>query len=171
MPDSLKARSVTETIRPFRWRIAFTYALTVIEDLLELSYPWATGLAINGLLAQDYRMIAPVMIAWVLHTATGCARQMYDTRLYTEVYNNVVIDTVLRQRQFGIEPSKVAARSVMSREFVTFFEKDMPVVLNTLVSIVGSAAILFYYDLVIGALAALLLIPVAIINRTTCGVP
>ncbi|MEA3070573.1 MAG: hypothetical protein QOD29_2019 [Alphaproteobacteria bacterium] len=52
MPDSLKARSVTETIRPFRWRIAFTYALTVIEDLLELSYPWATGLAINGLLAR-----------------------------------------------------------------------------------------------------------------------
>ena len=48
---------------------------------------------------------------------------------------------------------------------MTFFEKDMPVVLNTLVSIVGSAAILFYYDLVIGAVAALLFIPVAIINR------
>ena len=166
MPDGPRARSVTETIRPFRWRIAFTYALTVIEDLLELSYPWATGLAINGLLAQDYRMIAPVMIAWVLHTAIGCGRQMYDTRLYTEVYNTIVIDTVLRQRQSGIEPTKVAARSAMSREFVTFFEKDMPVVLNTLVSIVGSAAILFYYDLVIGAVAALLFIPVAIINRS-----
>jgi ABC-type multidrug transport system fused ATPase/permease subunit len=166
MPDSPRARSVTETIRPFRWRIAFTYALTVIEDLLELSYPWATGLAINGLLAQNYRMIAPVMIAWVLHTAIGCGRQMYDTRLYTEVYNTIVIDTVLRQRQSGIEPTKVAARSAMSREFVTFFEKDMPVVLNTLVSIVGSAAILFYYDLVIGAVAALLFIPVAIINRS-----
>jgi ABC-type multidrug transport system fused ATPase/permease subunit len=145
--------------------MAFTYALTVSEDLLELSYPWATGLAINGLLAQDYRMIAPVMIAWVLHTAIGCGRQMYDTRLYTAVYNAVVIDTVLRQRQSGIEPTKVAARSAMSREFVTFFEKDVPVVLNTLVSIVGSAAILFYYDLVIGAVAALLFIPVAIINR------
>jgi ABC-type multidrug transport system fused ATPase/permease subunit len=106
-----------------------------------------------------------VMIAWVLHTAIGCGRQMYDTRLYTEVYNTIVIDTVLRQRQSGIEPTKVAARSAMSREFVTFFEKDMPVVLNTLVSIVGSAAILFYYDLVIGAIAALLFIPVAIINR------
>ena len=42
----------------------------------------------------------------------------------------------------------------------------MPVVLNTLVSIVGSAAILFCYDLVIGAVAALLFIPVAIINRS-----
>ena len=54
----------------------------------------------------------------------------------------------------------------MSREFVTFFEKDMSVVLNTLVSIVGSAAILFYYDLMIGAVVALLFIPVAIINRS-----
>lgn len=165
MTDQPRARSVIDTIRPFRWRIAFTYALTVIEDLLELSYPWATGLAINGLLAHDYRMIAPVMAAWLLHTAIGCGRQMYDTRLYTQVYNTIVVDTVLRQRQSGIESTKVAARSAMSREFVTFFEKDMPVVLNTLVSIVGSAAILFYYDLVMGALAVMLFLPVAIINR------
>ena len=162
----VKVRSAAEAIRPFRWRISLTYALTVIEDLLELSYPWATGLAINGLLAHDYRMAAPVMIAWVLHTAVGCGRQMYDTRLYTEVYNAIVIDTVLRQREAGIEPTAVAARSTMSREFVTFFEKDMPVAINAVVGIVGSAAILFYYDLVIGAVAVLLFIPVAIINRS-----
>ena len=110
-------------------------------------------------------MIAPVMIAWVLHTAIGCGRQMYDTGLYTEVYNTIVTDTVLRQRQLGIEPTKVVARSAMSREFVTFFEKDMPVVLNRMVSIIGSAAILFFHDLVIGAVTALLFIPVAIINH------
>lgn len=161
----VKVRSAAEAIRPFRWRISLTYALTMIEDLLELSYPWATGLAINGLLAHDYRMAAPVMIAWLLHTAVGGARQMYDTRLYTKVYNAIVIDTVLRQREAGIEPTAVAARSTMSREFVTFFEKDMPVVINAVVGIVGSAAILFYYDLVIGAAVTLLFAPVAVINR------
>jgi hypothetical protein len=161
----VKVRSAADVIRPFRWRIALTYALTVIEDLLELSYPWATGLAINGLLAHDYRMAVPVMIAWMLHTAVGGARQMYDTRLYTEVYNALVIDTVLRQREAGIEPTTVAARSTMSREFVTFFEKDMPVVINAVVGIVGSAAILFWYDLVIGAAVTLLFVPVGIINR------
>ena len=165
MTEQPRAKSVIDALRPFRWRISLTYALTVIEDLLELSYPWATGLAINGLLAHDYRMIAPVMVAWLLHTAIGCGRQMYDTRLYTRVYNAIVVDTVLRQRQSGIESTKVAARSAMSREFVTFFEKDMPVLLNTLVTIVGSAAILFTYDLVMGALAVMLFIPVAIINR------
>src|SRR5262245_46578642 len=161
----VKARSAAQAIRPFRWRISLTYALTVVEDLLELSYPWATGVAINGVLAHDYKMAAPVMIAWVLHTAVGCARQMYDTRLYTEIYNVIVIDTVQRQRQAGIEPTTVAARSTMSREFVTFFEKDMPVVINAVVGIVGSAAILFYYDLVVGAAATLLFLPVAVINR------
>jgi hypothetical protein len=161
----VKVTSAAEAIRPFRWRMLLTYALTVIEDLLELSYPWATGLAINGLLAHDYRMAAPIMVAWLLHTAVGCARQMYDTRLYTQIYNTIVVDTVLRQRQAGIEPTKVAARSAMSREFVTFFEKDMPVVINAVVGIVGSAAILFYYDLMIGAAVALLFVPVAILNR------
>jgi len=63
MTERPRSKSVLNTIRPFRWRIAFTYALTVFEDLLELSYPWATGLAINGLLVQDYRMIVPVMFA------------------------------------------------------------------------------------------------------------
>lgn len=161
----VKARSAAEVMRPFRWRILLTYALTMIEDLLELSYPWATGLAINGLLAHDYRMAAPVMLAWMLHTAVGSARQMYDTRLYTKVYNAIVVDTVLRQRQAGIEPTAVAARSTMSREFVTFFEKDMPVAINAVVGIVGSAAILFYYDLAIGAVVVLLFAPVAVINR------
>jgi hypothetical protein len=166
MAGGFRARSVVDAIRPFRWRIAITYSLTVTEDLLSLSYPWATGIAINGLLARDYRMVAPVMIAWLLHTTIGCIRQLYDTRLYTKVYNAIVIDTVLRQRQSGIEPTKVAARSAMSREFVSFFEKDMPVVINTLVSIVGSAAILFYYDFIIGAVVAAQFIPVAILNRS-----
>jgi hypothetical protein len=47
------------------------------------------------------------MIAWVLHTAIGCGRQMYDTRLYTEVYNTIVIDT--SDRITAITASGVAA--------------------------------------------------------------
>src|SRR5215207_4090300 len=47
--------SALDAIRPFRWKIALTYALTLVEDLLELSYPWATGVAINGLIEHDYK--------------------------------------------------------------------------------------------------------------------
>ena len=157
--------SALDALRPFRWRITLTYLLTFIEDLLELSYPWATGLAIDGLLDQHFMMAAPIIVAWTLRSAIGCFRQMYDTRLYTDVYNAIVTDTILRQRGAGVEATSVAARSAMSRELVTFFEKEVPVVVTSIIGIVGSAVILFYYDLVIGAVAASLFLPVYLLNR------
>jgi ABC-type multidrug transport system fused ATPase/permease subunit len=92
-------------------------------------------------------------------------RQMYDTRVYTQVYNRIVEDTILRQRGAGVKSSSVAARSAMSRDFVTFFEKDVPVVVTAIIGIFGSAAILFWYDLVIGGVTTLLFVPVFIVNR------
>ena len=41
------AISALDSLSPFRWKIGLTYTLTFLEDLLELSYPWATGLAIK----------------------------------------------------------------------------------------------------------------------------
>jgi ABC-type multidrug transport system fused ATPase/permease subunit len=90
---------------------------------------------------------------------------MYDTRIYTQVYNDIVEDTIVRQRKAGIEATSVAARSAMSREFVSFFETDVPVVITSLIHIFGSAIILFWYDFTIGAIAALLFIPVYLVNR------
>jgi ABC-type multidrug transport system fused ATPase/permease subunit len=157
--------SALEALRQFRWRIILTYTLTFIEDLLELSYPWATGVAIDGLLEHDYKSAAPIVLAWSLRSAIGCFRQMYDTRLYTAVYNSIVSETILRQRGAGVHATSVAARSAMSRDFVTFFEKDVPVVVTSIIGIIGSAVILFYYDMIIGAVTASLFIPVYLINR------
>jgi ABC-type multidrug transport system fused ATPase/permease subunit len=160
-----KAASALEAVRPFRFKIGVTYVLNVVEDLLELSYAWATGLAIDGLLEAKWIYAAPIVIAWSLRAMIGTFRKMYDTRVYTQVYNAVVTETILRQRRAGVLTTGVAARSAMSREFVTFFEKDVPVIATALVGIVGSAAILFYYDLGIGALVSLLFVPVLIINK------
>jgi ABC-type multidrug transport system fused ATPase/permease subunit len=161
-PSSISA---LEALRQFRWRIFLTYGLTFVEDLLELSYPWATGVAIDGLLDHNFVLAAPIIGAWALRSAIGCFRQMYDTRLYTDVYNSIVTETIMRQRGAGVEATSVAARSAMSRDFVTFFEKDVPVVVTALIGMVGSAVILFYYDLIIGAVAAALFIPVYLMNR------
>lgn len=165
IPIKPKNRTALDAVRPYQWRIGLTYALTFIEDLLELSYPWATGLAIDGLISHDFHQALPIVLAWAGRAAIGCFRQMYDTRVYTQVYNDIVEDTIVRQRTAGIEATSVAARSAMSREFVTFFEVDVPVVITSLIHIFGSAIILFWYDMTIGALAALLFIPVYLVNR------
>ena len=122
----------------YQWRIALTYSLTLIEDLLELSYPWATGIAINGVLDGHMESAAPLIVAWASRSTIGLLRRMYDTRLYTQVYNHIVEMTILRQRRAGVPSSRVAARSAMSREFVTFFEKDVATLVTTMVGIFGS---------------------------------
>lgn len=157
--------SAVEAIRPFRRRIGFTYALNAVEDLLELSYPWATGLAIDGLLAANWIEGLPIIVAWTLRMAIGTFRKMYDTRVYNDVYNAIIIDTVLRQRRAGAGTPEVAARSTMARDFVLFFERDVPIIASAVIGIFGSAAILFYYDWIIGAIVTLLFVPVTLINR------
>ncbi len=164
-PPASTGISALDAIRPFRWKIGLTYFLTLMEDLLELSYPWATGLAINGLLDHDYRLALPIVLAWSLRSAMGLFRQMYDTRVYTRVYNTIVEETILRQRRAGVRATTVSARSAMSRDFVTFFEKDVPILVAAVIGIFGSVIILFWYDLIIGALTALLFLPVLIVNR------
>ena len=162
---SVRSTSAIEAIRPFRGRITLTYVLNAVEDLLELSYPWATGLAIDGLIEHNWASAAPIIIAWCLRMAIGTFRKMYDTRVYTTVYNAIVTETILRQKKAGVKTTGLAARSAMAREFVTFFERDVPVIATAIIGVVGSAAILFFYDLVIGALVTALFLPVYLVNR------
>lgn len=163
--SQVRSTPAIDAVRPFRWRIILTYVLTAVEDLLELSYPWATGLAIDGLIDHRWDYAIPILAAWMLRGAIGCFRQMYDTRVYNSVYSTIVVDTIIRQRGAGVKTSGVAARSAMSREFVTFFEKDVPTIVTAVIGIVGSAAILFFYDLVIGGVTTLLFLPVYLVNR------
>lgn len=158
--------SALDALRLYQWRIALTYTLTLIEDLLELSYPWATGIAINGVLDGHMEYAAPLIVAWTARSTIGLIRRMYDTRLYTQVYNHIVEMTILRQRRAGIPATRVAARSAMSREFVTFFEKDVATLVTTMVGIFGSLAMLLWYDLIIGGMMACLFIPVIIVNNS-----
>lgn len=158
--------SALEALRLYQWRIALTYALTLTEDLLELSYPWATGVAINGVLDGHMEYAAPLIVAWAARSTIGLIRRMYDTRLYTQIYNHIVEMTILRQRRAGVPATRVAARSAMSREFVTFFEKDVATLVTTMVGIFGSLGMLLWYDLVIGGMMACLFVPVFIVNNS-----
>src|SRR4051794_9015259 len=90
IPLKRRKETALDAVKPYRWRIALTYILTFVEDLFELSYPWATGLAIDGLIAHEFHQALPIVLAWSARACIGCFRQMYDTRVYTEVYNNIV---------------------------------------------------------------------------------
>jgi ABC-type multidrug transport system fused ATPase/permease subunit len=149
----------------YRWPILRTYGLTLLENLFELLYPWAIGIAIDGLFKGNYVNLLPLAIAWLTHIITGVIRQIYDTYTFTHIYSNLATTVVLEQDKQGVSTSQIVARSALSREFVDFFEYDVPQIITTLFAFIGALVMLFLYDRQIGGYCLTLLIPLLVVNR------
>lgn len=165
-PKSAGASPLADLSRS-RGPIAFTYALSFFENLLELSYPWAIGVAVNGLIVGEPSLVWPLVAIWLTHIAVGFARQRYDTRLFARLNARMAERMVAEQRSKGAAVSEVSARVEMVDELVSFLEEDVPVLLATLIGLLGSVVLLAFYDLVSGAVMLGLLVPIVAINFAT----
>lgn len=153
--------ATAEVLRAARWRLALTYAITLLENLFYLLYPWTLGIAIDGLLRGDGpRALMPLVGIWGAHVAIGAARQVYDTRVFARVHAALATATVARQRAAGIGTAEIAARTAMSRELVDFFEREVPTIVTAGLGLVGGIAMLLWYDRLVGLTVAALLVPV-----------
>lgn len=148
----------------YRWKIGLTYGLFGIENLLRLSQPLLIGLAINDLLHQSYFGLLLFIAGQALHMAIRVCRQMYDTRAFTSIYSDRASQLVLHQRASDVDVSTVAARSALAREFVEFFERHVPIIIQSLFSLVGAVLILAWYDWMLVLFCAALIVPSLILN-------
>ena len=136
-----------------------TLSLVALENALLLAYPLFAGFAVDSILRGDASSAlfyaAVVMAFWVV----GAARRALDTRTFTRIYADLAVPVILNQRLQNHSTSKAAARVVLARDFVDFFEKHVPVIATALVSIVGAAAMLLVIEPWVGlaCFAALLL--------------
>jgi ABC-type multidrug transport system fused ATPase/permease subunit len=169
MPSTIKktrrTRLLTTIFAEYRGRILVTYALTLTENLCELFYPSLTGLAVNGLLKHDFVGLELLLGVWLLHTATGVFRQSYDTRVFSAIYTDLATRTVSEQEVKGVSTSQIVARSSLSREFVNFFERDVPATVNSVFGLLGALVLLFFYDAWSAIFCLMLLVPLAVLNR------
>src|SRR5580700_7221229 len=149
----------------YRRQIVVTYVVTLAENLFELSYPSLTGLAVNGLLKHDFSGLGVLLGVWFAHTVTGVFRQRYDTRVFSSIYTDLATRTVAEQEIKGVSTSQIVARSSLSREFVNFFERDVPATVNSLFGLLGALVLLFFYDAWSSVFCLMLLVPLAILNR------
>lgn len=147
-----------------KWRLMLTYALFNLENLLRLAQPFVLGWAINDLLAGTYLGLLVFVAQHLGHLAIGTWRQMYDTRVFTGLYTDLATRLVSEQRGQGIDVSRVAARSSLSRELVEFFERHVPLVVRSLYSIVGAMVMVAWYDAMLVPLCGLLVVPVCLLN-------
>ena len=132
--------------RAYPWKLFGTLSLVALENALLLAYPLFAGFAVDSILRGDAGSAliyaAVVMAFWVV----GAARRALDTRTFTRIYADLAVPVILNQRLQNHSTSKAAARVVLARDFVDFFEKYVPVIATALVSIVGAAVMLLVIE-------------------------
>jgi len=154
---------ITKHVRAMRFRIGFTYMLTLAEIVFELLYPWAIGLAINGLIGSDPWALSWLAGVWAAHIVVGGARQAYDTRLFSKLSAAIATELSFTQRASGEMVSAVSARAVMVEEVRDFLEFEVPYLLTLVLGLFGGMAMIYLYDIPSGLIMTALLIPVTAI--------
>ncbi|NJL56171.1 hypothetical protein HC928_14050 [bacterium] len=92
------------------------------------------------------------------------ARQLYDTRIFARMYQQLASAVVNHQGERGVSTSYVAARSGLMREFVDFLGEDVPFVITVIVNFVGAFVLLLLFDSIVGLYCLFALVPIFIIN-------
>lgn len=144
--------------RTHRRKLAATFGLVGLENLLLLVYPTFGGMAINAVadgnvwLALLYALI--VLLMWVV----GALRRSMDTRTFTRIYTEIAVPVVLDQRQRQTPHSAITAHVALSREFVSFFEEHLPIAATSLVSVFGACIMLLVLEFWVGVAAVIVLL-------------
>ncbi len=131
-------------LRNYRWPVAVTWLLVLLENTLLALIPLFIGRAIDALLGREPGAlweIAGVMVALIL---VASIRRAYDTRCYGTMRVRFGAEVV---RRLGEQPvSRVNARLDMSREMVDFLEVQVPELLTASVQVVVSIVVLWSFD-------------------------
>ena len=140
--DSMTNISIKSLLLRFRWRILFTFFLVMLEALIGILFPLLIGIAINGLLEDNFDGILYLSLAGVLTLIVGSARRFYDTRIYSGIYCKITPEVIQNETNNDASVSRISARTGLLTEFVEFLENSIPEMIFALISVVGILAII-----------------------------
>lgn len=143
--DRLSAFGV---FRRFRWRVATTWFLVLVETALLALIPLGMGKGIDALLEGRPAGLIGLIATMVALVAVAMLRRAYDTRAYGTM--RVWLGTELVRRNVSLPVSRLTARLSMSREIVDFLEHEVAMLIGASVQICVALLLLFSFDASLG---------------------
>ena len=134
----------------YRLRIVGTMSLLTVERALGVAIPFVLGIAINDLIAGNFRGIWWMVGLQLTRLAIGVVRRLYDTRVYAGIYTDVANQTA---RRTHTAVSRRAARLGLARELIDFFEWELPELVAAFIGMAGAFGMLIYMLPSVGAVS------------------
>jgi ABC-type multidrug transport system fused ATPase/permease subunit len=144
--------------------LVFVYCLNFFETLCYLFIPAGAGFCIDGFIEHRFWGVWAFAATYLGWQGIAVLRRIYDTKLFSKIYNDISIKTIEHHKIEGIDDGKINARIELLKEVVTFFEDDFPFMLNSFVEMFGSAILLYFYNPKILLVCFVIIVPSLIIN-------
>lgn len=137
------------------WKpIMFSYSLFMVNSILMVVYPKILGNSIDHLIAKDYSYIWYLVLMFVAIMFFGYISRIYDTKVFSKIYRRFASIETHKQIESDVETTKINGRLTLMHYIVQFFERDMLIVLNTVIGLVGAIYFLSLVSLtIVGFLA------------------
>lgn len=141
--------TITSLVSRFKGKVSLTLLLVLAEAILGLLFPLFIGYAINDLLVEKFTGIYLLGGLGIFSLIVGSGRRFYDTRIYSQIYIRISEEMVAKEQARESSLSKISARASLLTEFVEFLENSMPMILESIISVVGILVIIFTLNLTV----------------------
>jgi ABC-type bacteriocin/lantibiotic exporter with double-glycine peptidase domain len=110
----------------------------MINAILMVMYPKVLGNAIDHLIAKDYSYIWYLVSTFAAIMFFGYISRIYDTKVFSGIYRRFASIETSKQLDSDVETTKINGRLTLMHYIVQFFERDMLLVIQTIIGLVGA---------------------------------
>ena len=127
----------------------------LLTELSIISTPFLLGKSIDGLINGSWFWLVFLGISYFLSNFFNYKRMVYDTKVYTKIYNDIVFKFLKKE---DVDTSTKIARTDMAHQIVDVLEGYVHYYIATIITIIGSIGFIYFENWKVGMLISFALI-------------
>ena len=144
-----------------KYQLLLIYFYLFVAQSLILLEPYVLGKMIDGLLNKQYMWMFTFLGIILIENILIFRRMVYDTKIYTKIYNNIVLKYLKREKHSN--HSSRIARTELSNNIINFLESDVHFYIYAILTVIGSLAFIFMNSVITGLIVIASIVPICTI--------
>ena len=147
--------------KEYKYELILIYFYMFVAQFLFLLEPYVLGKMIDGLLKKEYFWTYCFIGIAIFENIFIYKRMVYDTKIYTKIYNGIVLKYLKRERDS--DPSSKIARTELSNHLINFLENEMHYYIMAVITVIGSLFFIFLENPITGFVVLASIVPICLI--------
>lgn len=158
----MKNNLLKKLYKKYKFQLITIYIFMGLVEILVLLQPFFLGKTIDGIINKNYSPLLVLIGIYVGYIIFLYKRMVYDTKVYTKIYNDIVINFISKSNE---DSSTKIARVDLASQVINLLENYAHYYLATIITMIGSVSFVFSQNKTVGSIMVFCYIPVYFIVK------